>query len=176
MGENLHGTPFRVGAINCVKHRALCRSLKVDRYPTLLAVNWPGAPSGEAGIPAPKPISKAGEVVDIVHQIKTGLGEGDQKDVDVELPPEGEEQRVAPVEVGPPIVPAVPAVPAPAADMSDYGTECPLRIEDAVASVRWVLTHETMVQDYLEEDRWSKCGDLTFKNFVWLFRPLVCLP
>lgn len=162
VGENLHGTPFRVGAINCVKYRTLCRSLKVDRYPTLLLVNWPGAPAGEPGIPASKQISKAGGVEDIVREIEKGLGEGDKNEVKLELPPEGEEQRVAPVEGGAPGVPA-----APPADMSNYGTGCPLRIEDAVASIRWVLTHETMVQDTLEEDRWSEYEDLLLWEFCF---------
>lgn len=61
-----------VGAVNCVNHRALCGSLEARRYPSLLAINWPGALPPVDGIPATKIIasqSTPDELVQAVHNI-----------------------------------------------------------------------------------------------------------
>ena len=46
VGATIRPDQIHVGAVNCAKHGSLCRSLKVHGYPSLVAVNWPGAPQG----------------------------------------------------------------------------------------------------------------------------------
>ncbi|CAM9711322.1 unnamed protein product [Pylaiella littoralis] len=144
VGTVLRDSDIKVGAINCVKHRDLCRSLNVPSYPTLLALNSPGAPQGSAADPATKILEKKknsfANVMDVIKAEFSGALDGAAvADAEMALArglKEGKHVLDKRIE--------------------DVGgvAPCILRMEDAAVSVRFVLRSEVFVGgETLSEDR-----------------------
>eukprot|EP00903_Cladosiphon_okamuranus_P005345 g5341.t1 len=137
VGNALRDSAINVGAINCLKHGTLCKTLSVDRYPTLIALNPPGQPQGTSTEPSIKKLDKSGSYEEIVDVIK----------------------REFPGKVDPAAVDGVAAArvleqeKAVSAKTQEVDTEsvggaapCHLRIEDAAMSVRFFLKNELFTQ------------------------------
>lgn len=126
VGNALRDSRVHVGAINCMKHRESCWSLKVERYPTLLALNWPGALQGKPDSLERKLLQSMGSAEEIVKEIEEIFCEGDKAAVDAAVPK--------------------PQRKAADADVSEPMPYCMWRVEDAVASIRLALTQEVFTQ------------------------------
>lgn len=146
VGELLHDTCVRVGALNCTKHRDLCRSLKVTHFPSLLALNWSGAPIVEPGSrAATKPIPRvpgAGDIVAGIQNIFSAEINEDNLETG-ELPSASKTEG------------AESAADSAGGRMGDVGATCRLRMEDAVASIRWFLKDEVFInaENSLDKER-----------------------
>lgn len=131
VGATIRPDQIHVGAVNCAKHGSLCRSLKVHGYPSLVAVNWPGAPQGTPEQPS-------------VNLFKFGTHSFEDTMTNIEA-----------------AFPGVMGVPRELEGNFDYGMEagkvgggeggarvvpCVLRMEDAAVSVRWVLRNDVFTQ------------------------------
>lgn len=146
VGATVRG-PIHVGAINCDKHRDLCHSFKVHGYPSLVGVNWPGAPEGTPEEPAVN-MFKFGShsFEDTMANIETafpgllrvGAPEQEAEEGNLGLALEGGKvgdvvwrTRVAP---------------------------CAVRLEDATVSVRWILRNDVFTQGLqLTDKRMGEC-------------------
>lgn len=139
VGTALRDSSVRVGAVNCVKHHDLCRSLKVGSYPSLLAVNTPGAPGGTAAEPSVTRITAGSKSLETVMTHVRDLFPGSV----------GGTPGALAVEVGRPR--------AEGGGGSGGGGNCVLRLEDATVSVRWVLRNDVFTQgEGLSEERMGK--------------------
>lgn len=144
----LRDSDIKVGAINCVKHRDLCRSLNVPSYPTLLALNSPGAPQGSAADPATKILEKKknsfANVMDVIKAEFSGALDGAAV-ADAEM------ALARGLKEGKHVLDKI---------IEDVGgvAPCILRMEDAAVSVRFVLRSEVFVGgETLSEDRMGEC-------------------
>lgn len=151
-----------MGAVNCVKHGGLCRSLKVHSYPTLMALNWPGAPPGTSAEPATKVIRRGAarsldSLMSNVEEVFPGmvggnLGAGAAAARELELPQTGGAvaKELVKASVG-------------KRGGGVGGATCALRLEDAAVSVRWVLKNDVFTQGHeLSKERLGEC--------VWVTR------
>lgn len=140
VGENLTKTPVQVGALNCLNHQDLCWSLGVNKYPTLLAVNYLGSLSGTAESPAFKkldvrggPIEKIMGIINAVHPPAVEVDETPEDGVNgsprrTEEPTRKHEQTAVQKRI--------------TKQLEQESAPCALRMEDAVVSVRWVLSYD----------------------------------
>lgn len=135
-----------MGAVNCIKHRDLCRLLMVNAYPTLIALNSPGGPQGTATNPAiTKIMKKKNTFESVLDAIKDEFpGAMDAAAVaDAEVV-----ARARGLEQGNPIL------DKRVDNVGGGGAPCMLRIEDAAVSVRFVLRNEVFVGgETLSKDR-----------------------
>lgn len=151
VGNALRDSAVNVGAVNCLKYNDLCKTLSVDRYPTLVALNPPGQPRGTSTEPAIKTLQKAGSYESIVDAIK------------VEFPDAVDPAAVADV-AGARVLEQAEAASKKAQETENEtesvggGASCMLRIEDAVTSVRFFLKIELFTQgSELSEERLGEC-------------------
>lgn len=108
-----------------------CESLKVGRYPSLYALNWPGAPTGTAAEPAAKLIKTGGGSADDIF----GLIKGIFSDMAAGSVVARELESHIGAEVG-----------EAGGSRGGGGAACLLRVEDAAVSVRWILTYDVFTQ------------------------------
>lgn len=139
VGAALQNCTIHVGALSCLKHRELCWSLKVDRYPTLMALNWPGAPPRGEDEPATKSIDKAGTVKVILQQVHH-IFETKAADMtgDAAVPVAKTELEVDERTGGRGAADGRPG--------STEGVACVHRVEDAVATIRMFLRNDVFTQ------------------------------
>lgn len=153
VGKALQDSAVNVGAVNCLKHGDLCRTLSIHRYPTLIALNPPGQPQGTSADPAIKTIEKTSNYEGIVDAIK------------LEFPDAVDPAAVAHVAAAK----VLEQEEAASGKMQETenetgmgeggGAPCILRIEDAVASVRFCLKNELFTGGhYLSDDRKGECA------------------
>lgn len=138
-----------MGAINCIKHRDLCHSVKVHSYPSLVAVNWPGAPQGTPEEPAINMFKYgSNSFEETMTNIKTafpGL-------VEVRAPGQGVEEGNVDLSVGAGTGRVGEAV------WRTRVAPCALRLEDAAVSVRWILKYDVFTQGLrLSDKRMGEC-------------------
>lgn len=147
VGATIRG-PIHVGAINCIEHRDLCHSFKVHSYPSLVGVNWPGAPEGTPEEPAIN-MFKFGShsFKDTMANIETafpGLLKVDELTQGVE---EGN------------LGLAMKAGRKGDAVWRTRPVPCELLLEDAAVSVQWVLRYDVFTQGLrLTDKRMGECG------------------
>lgn len=110
-----------------------CASLKVGRYPSLFALNWPDAPTRTAAEPAAKLIKTGGgsadDILGLIRDIFSPMAAGSV--VAREL-----ESRIG-AEVG-----------EAGGSRGGGGAACVRRVEDAAVSVRWILTYDVFTQGW----------------------------
>lgn len=71
VGDALAESSVRVGAVNCVKHSTFCRERGIHLYPSLVALNYPGAGPGTAAKPALKTMKPGHKSFDeVLNEIK----------------------------------------------------------------------------------------------------------
>lgn len=142
---------MQVGAVNCLKHRDLCKLLSVGAFPTLIALNPPGQPRGTSAKPSIKNIAKSRAYEDMVDTIKREFPDavGPAAVGDVAAAAwllEQQEQGAA--------VPGRKTQETEDENQSVGVAPCILRIEDAVMSVRFFLRIELFtLGDRLSEQR-----------------------
>lgn len=137
---------MQVGAVNCVKHAELCRSIPVPSYPTLVAINSPGEPRGTADKPAAKVMGRGKKKFEDVMSLIEAEFPGAADGTGVAAAPRVLEQnkRVAVGDV--------------ADGAGEAGAPCALRIEDAAMSVRFNLKYEVFTQGpKLTRDQMGEC-------------------
>lgn len=151
VGNALRDSAINVGAVNCLKHGGLCKTLSVNAYPTLIALNPPGQPQGTSTHPAIKKLDKSGSYEAIVDTIK------------LEFPGEVNPAAVAGVAAAR-VLEQAGAVSANTQDTENEteslggAAPCHLKIEDAATSVRFFLKNELFTQGpKLPKERLGEC-------------------
>ena len=128
--------------MNCVKHRDFCRAIGVQAYPSLMALNYPGASPGTASEPAMKVLRTGVTTLEAtLDQIKGTfcdlLDETALNGVDSISPARMLEQKQEEKDVG-----------------ARRKVSCILRLEDAIASVVFALKNDVFTEGLeLSEER-----------------------
>lgn len=135
VGAAIRTSPIHVGAIDCTKYFDLCRSFKVHSYPSLVGVNWPGAPEGTPEEPSVN-LFKSGShsFEDTMANIETAF----PGMIEVGVPTREEEEGHLDLH----------------GEAAKVGGEvwrtrvasCALRLEDAAVSVHWILRNDVFTQ------------------------------
>lgn len=147
VGTALRDSNVKVGAVNCIKHRELCHSLDVPAYPTLVALNSPGEPQGNAANPSVKILKKNGNSYSFDNVM--GMINAEFPDVlDDAVVADAESVLARGLEQGKPVL------EKRVESVGGGAVRCILRIEDAAVSVRFVLRNEVFVGgETLSKDR-----------------------
>lgn len=136
VGDALAESSVRVGAVNCIKHSAFCRERGIRSYPSITALNYPGAKPGTAAKPAMMTLKSGHKTFDtVLKEIKGVFPCLDEDSLTAGNP-------VSPVrELGEDI-------------QKPGGISCMLRLEDAIMSVRFSLKYDVFSEGaQLSDDR-----------------------
>ncbi|CAM9576869.1 unnamed protein product [Scytosiphon promiscuus] len=147
VGTALRDSNVRVGAVNCVKHRELCKSIPVLNYPTLVALNSPSGPRGRGT--AAEPATKVIETGSHKYESIMNLIEDEFLSV-----LQGDEGLANDLAVARALEQDAPIFGDGMTQVARGGAPCKLRIEDATVSIRFALRNEVFTQGHkLDEER-----------------------